>query len=175
MKKPGPGALVPLARITKTQGLRGEFRAAPLAGESVNLETIDHITLRAPDGTERAGAVERARRQKSFVVMKVAGIDTIDAAQTFVGGDVLAPETSLRALDEGEYYWYQLVGLRVIAASGRDLGVIERLFATGSNDVLVVRDGDRERYIPYTTDAVAAIDLSAKVLRLTAQEGLEEL
>ena len=52
---------------------------------------------------------------------------------------------------------------------------MENLFATGANDVLVVRRGDRERLLPYTDDAVAEVDLDAGILRLSDMDGLEEL
>ena len=66
----------------------------------------------------------------------------------------------------GEYYWADLVGLRVETVDGVELGRIEQLFETGSNDVIVVQ-GDRERLVPYIWEQVVReVDLEAGVMRV---------
>ncbi|MCB1155793.1 hypothetical protein KDL45_19180, partial [bacterium] len=57
---------------------------------------------------------------------------------------------------------------------GRVLGAVENLFATGANDVLVIGQGEDEILIPYTDDAIASIDLDAKLIVLADVEGLVE-
>jgi 16S rRNA processing protein RimM len=54
----------------------------------------------------------------------------------------------LAPCEDGEFYWTDLEGLRVVTSRGEELGVVDHLIATGSNDVMVVR-GDRERLIPF--------------------------
>ena len=67
----------------------------------------------------------------------------------------------LPALEQGEYYWTDLIGLKVVTGDGTELGVIERLFETGANDVVVVK-GDRERLIPYLPgQVITRVDLKA--------------
>ena len=66
----------------------------------------------------------------------------------------------------GECYWADLEGLRVLTLDGVELGTVASLFATGANDVLVVR-GDRERLVPFIRDTVIAeIDLDRRLLRV---------
>ncbi|HAF90280.1 MAG TPA: 16S rRNA processing protein RimM, partial [Pseudomonas sp.] len=74
-------------------------------------------------------------------------------------------------LEEGEYYWHQLQGLKVIDALGQLLGVVDHLLETGANDVLVVKPcvgslDDRERLLPYTDQCVQQIDLVAGEMRV---------
>ena len=69
--------------------------------------------------------------------------------------------SALPSTRPGEYYWADLVGLEVRTLDGVDLGRIEQLFETGSNDVIVVQ-GERERLIPYIWDQVVReVDLDA--------------
>ncbi|MCB9475916.1 MAG: 16S rRNA processing protein RimM [Deltaproteobacteria bacterium] len=166
--------LIVLATITKTQGLKGEFRARPLSGESENLGEIREVTLRLPTGQTQVHKIRNAAARKGFYVLKLAGIDHIDQAESLIGAEICARPEDLEALDEGEFYWYQLVGLRVQTHDGRDLGAVTSLFATGANDVLVVGEGKDEILIPYTDDAIASIDLDAKLIVLADVEGLVE-
>jgi len=74
-------------------------------------------------------------------------------------------------LTDGEYYWYQLVGLKVIDHLGQLLGKIDHLLETGSNDVMVVKPcagslDDRERLLPYTEQCVLAVDLVAGEMKV---------
>ena len=77
------------------------------------------------------------------------GCDDRDTAETLVGADITISRAQLPATTEaGEFYWADLVGLRVQTIEGVDLGRIAGLFETGANDVLIVQ-GARERLIPY--------------------------
>ena len=170
-----PDELVVLAKITKTQGLKGEFRAYPLSGESENLLTLKKVVIEKPSGRKMNRAVEKCRVHKGAIhVLKVQGINTIEQAQELVGGRVLARREDLASLDDGEFYWFELEGMRVFAADGRELGIVISLYATGSNDVLVVASGKKRYDIPYTDDAVESIDADEGVIRLSAQVGLIE-
>ena len=95
------------------------------------------------------------------LVARISEIEDRDQAALWVGALIRVPKSSLPKLDVGEYYWSELVGLRVKTLSDVDLGVVESLFATGSNDVMVVR-GDRERLLPYLPgQCVINIDIQA--------------
>jgi len=79
--------------------------------------------------------------------------------------------SQLPSLKDGEFYWYQLQGLKVIDLQGQLLGQIDHLLETGANDVMVVRPcagslDDRERLLPYTGQCVQSIDLQAAEMRV---------
>ena len=62
------------------------------------------------------------------------------------------PSSALPKSKRGEYYWADLEGLEVVTVEGVALGRVSHLIATGANDVLVVKDGKRERLIPFVLD-----------------------
>jgi 16S rRNA processing protein RimM len=83
-----------------------------------------------------------------------------DSAVQLVGKKIAVERKLLKTLENGEYYWLDLIGLRVFNLSGQDLGIINTLHETGANDVLEVR-GDNIVLIPYVLDVyVTAIDLA---------------
>lgn len=123
------------------------------------------ITRSGRDGIESAvlaGVVPiKIRGAGAALVARIPEIEDRDQAALWLGALIRVPKASLPKLEAGEYYWSDLVGLRVLTLAGVDLGVVESLFATGSNDVMVVR-GDRERLLPYLPgQCVINIDIQA--------------
>lgn len=124
------------------------------------LRSSDRWLLVEPDAVEAKGG---------RVFAHLAGIDDRDQARHFCQLDIHVEAAQLPGLPESEYYWHQLIGLRVIGrAAGQPvaLGQVTGLLATGAHDVLVVRgDGTaadpRERLIPYADSVVLGVDLGA--------------
>ena len=95
--------------------------------------------------------VVASQRQSKGLIVQFEGITDRDSAATLVGCDIGVLRAQLPPAAEGEYYWADLIGLRVRNRHGEDLGRVIRLLETGANDVLVVQDGDQEHLIPYVT------------------------
>jgi 16S rRNA processing protein RimM len=100
-------------------------------------------------------------------VAKLAGCNDRNAAESLVGALITIPRAELpETTQPGEFYWDDLLGLRVETLDGVDLGVIDRLFETGSNDVIVVK-GERERLLPYIwQQVVCEVDLANGLMRV---------
>jgi 16S rRNA processing protein RimM len=75
-------------------------------------------------------------------------------------------------LEDGEFFYSQIVGLSVVTTEGMTLGMVEDILVTGSNDVYVVKDGKREYLIPAIADVVKKIDLEEKTILIEVMEGL---
>lgn len=108
--------------------------------------------------------LEDGRAHKEGVIAKFKNIDDRDLAAALLDYEIWVDESELSALEEGEYYWHQLIGLEVFDAENFSFGKVENLLETGANDVLIVRDENTtERLIPYIKDQVIkSIDLDAK-------------
>lgn len=111
----------------------------------------------------------RGRWHGKTLLAKLEGVDDRDQAAELRGSEIRIATRDLPPLEEGEYYWYQLEGLRVVTTAGQDLGVVDHLMETGSNDVLVVEpdsgsiDG-RQRLIPFLPgQSVDKVDLESGV------------
>ena len=110
-------------------------------------------------GIWRPAEVTASKQQGKDIIVKLAGCDNPETAKTFTGNPIAINTQQLPALPAGEYYWKDLIGLRVVNQEGVDFGVIDSLLETGSNDVLVVK-GDRQRLLPYTDEVVKDINLT---------------
>ena len=100
------------------------------------------------------------------------GVTDRDRAETLIGAELFIPETELPELDNGTYYWFELIGIEVYTTGGDYLGRITSIFPTGSNDVYVVKDNKQEVLIPALESVVLDIDLELKRMRVDLPEGL---
>jgi len=150
---------VVLGRITGVYGVRGWVRVFSYTSPLGNILDYETWWLGGPQGWESQALLD-GRLQGRGVVAQLAKVVDRDQAKGLIGRDIAVPRAELPTLPEGEYYWADLTGLRVVTADGGDLGLVDHLFETGSNDVLVVR-GERERLIPFLRgDVVKVVDLS---------------
>lgn len=117
------------------------------------------------DGDWREAAVAGAKVQGRVLVARLAEVEDRDVAAALRGKEVAVPRSQLPQARSGEYYWADLLGLRVVNAQSQELGRIAQIMQTGSNDVLVVR-GDRERLVPFIADVIREVDTTAGVVRV---------
>jgi 16S rRNA processing protein RimM len=172
--------LIPLGEIVGTHGVRGllRFQSYGRAATALPTDRPVYLTHRPAPGSQpdsrdaRTITVEAVRPHGKVTLLRVAGVDDIDAAASLVGHALAVPEEDLPAPDPGEYYVYQLAGLDVITADGQRVGCIESSFSNGANEVLVVREGVREYLIPLIADVVSAVDLEARRVVIQPIAGL---
>lgn len=122
------------------------------------------------DAQWREVRIEAGRPQAKTIIVKIEGCDDRDAAMQLTGAVIGIRQDQLQALDNNEFYWRDLIGLRVTNKEGVELGTVQRLMETGANDVLVVRAQDREskeRLIPWTLgQAVLDVDLEQGLIQV---------
>ena len=74
------------------------------------------------------------------------------------------PGTALPPLDDGEYYWRDLIGLDLVNVRGTALGRVVNLMETGANHALVAHDGGLQRLVPFVAHVVRDVDLARRVI-----------
>jgi 16S rRNA processing protein RimM len=153
-----------LGRIVGLFGVDGCVKVESYTEPRTRIFKYRPWLLRSAAG-ERELDGAKGRAQGKGIVASLPGIADRDAAAALVGTEIWIPRSALPKPKPGEYYWADLEGLDVVTIDGRPLGTVSHLFATGANDVLVVRDGDRERMIPFVPGQfVQAVDLDARRL-----------
>ncbi|HEC13534.1 MAG TPA: ribosome maturation factor RimM [Acidiferrobacteraceae bacterium] len=112
---------------------------------------------------DKAYRLVSGRSQGKGLVASLQGCDDRDGAAQLVGANITVCAEDLPALAKGDYYWHQLIGLKVVNRDKKEFGVVASMLATGANDVMVVQ-GDRERLIPYTPEVIDKIDMDDGVV-----------
>ncbi len=119
-------------------------------------------------------SVSAVQTGREFFILKLSGIEDRGAAAKLVRSSVWIPSEKMKKLPEGEYYWRELIGLRVVTEEGRSLGRIESVFPTGSNDVYVCRAAEKEILLPAIGEVVRKIDTDRGIMIVRLLEGLTE-
>jgi 16S rRNA processing protein RimM len=167
MDEPESGDWLAVGKITGCYGLQGWVKIHSYTEPGENFLSFGRWKI-CRRGVFEPIEFDRGRRHGKGLVAHIAGVDDRTLAEAYQGLEVLAPEENLPRLEEGDFYWYQLQGLRVWCLDGENrllLGEVDYLIETGANDVLVVRAAegsidDRERLIPYLPgDVVTRVDL----------------
>jgi 16S rRNA processing protein RimM len=160
---------IPVGRVTRTHGLKGELKFFPADQDDLVVQNDQRIRL-----GEATFKIKSVRGAKSPFIVKFEGIDSIEAAQILSGQEVLVAKEDFESLPVGEYYRFEIEGLKAFDDTGKYYGVIEDVIATGSNDVYVVREDGKEWLVPMIDSVVQSIDLEQGKLIFHCVEGLFE-
>jgi 16S rRNA processing protein RimM len=162
---------IPVGKLARTHGLKGELKFYPHDPDGFGFEDGQTVKLAR---TEKLLKIQSIRGANTPFIVKIDGIDTIESAKLLTGEEVLANREDFQSLPEGEYYRFEIEGLEVFDEEGCPHGIIEEIIPTGSNDVYVVRNGDREWMLPMIDSVVKSIDLEKGKLVFHRIEGLFE-
>ncbi len=161
--------LVTLGRLGKTHGVLGWLRLISFTEPTENILTYVPWFINIGKDWQPVSEYQ-TKQQGSRLYIKFSGYDSPEKAKQLTNATIAVLRSQLPPLPAGEFYWADLAGLRVINEQNIELGIIDHLFATGSNDVLVVKNAQQECLIPYLKQVVLAIDLDAGVMRVAWQE-----
>jgi 16S rRNA processing protein RimM len=132
------------------------------------------VYLVSPEGKEIVCNVKSVRYAGEVPLLLFDGYDSPEKAKALNGWLVKVPQEDAVSLPEGQYYWYELIGMEVLSESGETLGTIVDIFETGSNDVYVMKSGSKEVYLPATKEVIKQVDRKAKQMVIHLMEGLME-
>jgi 16S rRNA processing protein RimM len=170
-----------LGRITGVYGVKGWVKVFSYTDPMEAIVDYNPWLIRAENRKNAPWSkvkLKAGKRHAKTVVAKLENCNDRDAAMAYIGTEIAIEKQQLEELtEENEFYWRDLIGLRVINQQDVELGVVKSLMETGANDVLVVvseidtEDGANketiERLIPWTmNNAIIAVDLEHKVIEV---------
>ena len=155
---------VVVGRVGGPYGVRGWCRLTSYTQPPGNIEHYAPWLIDNGAGLRRSLPVVELREHGTGLIARFDGIGDREAAMTLTGRDIVVAREALPEVDEGEFYWRDLIGLQVLDTSGRGLGAVRELIETGAHDVLVIEDrGDnRDRLIPFVDQYVLEVDIDAQ-------------
>lgn len=156
---PGDRHAIVVGRVVGVFGLRGELKVEAYTDEPSRFQELKHVHMASrPVEME----IERARAHKRSVVLKFAGVDTVDEAATLVGMELWIPREEARVLDPNEFFLQDILGAAVFDTEGASLGTIVDVLVTGGNEVFVVGGASQQLLVPAIRDALAEFSVADK-------------
>lgn len=168
-----------VGKVVNTHGLRGEVKV---------LSQTDFADVRFAAGSkllmlnEESGAslevkIVASRAHKNVYILKLEGFDDINLVEKYKGWVLKVSEANLVELDEGEYYYHEIIGCRVETGDGEELGTISEILSPGANDVWVVdppkgQGKKQQLLLPVIDDVLISVNTKEKLVTVRLMEGL---
>ena len=170
----GKGELIPIGKVWKVRGKRGEVTVAPAPGGAELFAPRKKLFLAGEEG--KTLQIERCQEHKRRLILKFAGYNSIEEVSKLVGKTLFISKEDLPSLPPDEYYRFQLIGMRVVDETGKVIGkVVNIIEVRGGTDILVVAEGEKEYLIPAVKSYFVKIDLKNSLLVSKPPEGLLEI
>lgn len=158
--------IIVLGRIGAPFGVKGSVHIHSYTEPSDNLLNYSEWLLKRKNIWESYQVLDIRKHGKGFVA-NLKGCGSREEAALLTNADIGIYREHLPLLPQNEFYWTDLIGLEVYTGAGEKLGVVDSLFETGSNDVLVVQGETKEYLIPYIPDEyVLKVDLIEKKIEV---------
>ena len=159
-----------MGRVTAPFGVKGWIKVYALTAQIGNLQDYPVWWLGQNDD-RREMRVVVAKVHGKMLVAQLEGVADREAAAALKGLDIAVPREQLPGAGKNEFYWADLIGLRVISAvvnaEQHEFGRVARIMQTGANDVLVVEGGEKDKHetlIPFISNVIRQVDLAAGVI-----------
>jgi 16S rRNA processing protein RimM len=148
-----------IGKIVGPFGIQGELKVEEHTDFPNRFKRLTTVAL----GSERREyAVQGARRHKGRVLLRLAGVETPEAARDLAGEEIAIPRGEAMPLPEGHYYLDDILGAEVFTPEGTTVGRVSDVIQTGANDVYAVMSGQQTILIPVTKDAVRELDVAGR-------------
>lgn len=166
-----------VGKLGSTYGIRGWLRIYSSTEQAESIFDYKPWFLKIK-GEWQPTELENWRHHNHEIIVKLKGVDDREAAQTLANVEIGVDLSVFPELEEGDYYWHDLIGCSVVNLEGYTMGTVTEMMETGSNDVLVVKAntkdafGKQERLIPFLYEQVVKrVDLTTKTIKVDWDAG----
>ncbi|MCD6363233.1 MAG: 16S rRNA processing protein RimM [Synergistetes bacterium] len=167
--------LIAIGKVISAHGLKGVLKIMPLTDFPERFkERKRFVFYNEEDNVVFEGDLESVSMGDRFILLKVKGCDSRERALKLVGALIKVREEELPPLQEGEYYFHQIIGLDVYTVQGERLGRVVDIIRTGANDVFQVKGEQREYMIPALKRVVREVNLKKGIMIIEPMKGLLE-
>ena len=152
-----------MGRLSSPYGVKGWIRVQSYASSPASI--ADHKVWWVKVNSRWTSIdLKGVREHQEGLIVKFTGFDDREQIAKLRGFEFGIDRHLLPSLEQGEYYWHELVGFAVINTAGESFGVIDYLFESGAQPVVVTRDEDQQRLIPWVDHIITRVDSENRIL-----------
>ena len=149
--------------IVNTHGVRGEIKMLPWLDSPEDMRGFTRCRIGGKDY-----AITACRVQNTCDLLKLEGVDTVEAAQALRGKTVTLYREDM---DEDVIFAGDLIGMEVFSQAER-IGELTQVLDYPGNQVYVVK-GEREYLVPAVKEFILSTDLDGNRMEVKLLEGME--
>lgn len=163
-----------LGRISAPFGIKGWLKIQPFGDDPLSWAEMPEWWI-SPDADAPAEQW-RATRQLACqghgpgLIVQLEASPDRNTAEALKGWFVGAPREAMPTPEQDEYFWGDLIGMKVVNLADEPLGEVDSLLSTGAHDVLRVIGGESERLIPFVASYVVEVDTDNNCIRVDWQK-----
>ena len=161
-----------IGQIVNTFGIKGEVKVVPFTDDITRFDDLKDVYVKNKKQNNKY-EVEEVKYHKSFVLLKLKGIDNMEKAETLRDSFLEVDRANAIPLEENSYYIVDLIGLEVYSDENKLLGKLEDVFNTGSNDIYIVKDElGKQILLPAISEVIKDINIEEGKIIVHLLEGL---
>ncbi|MDY4474643.1 ribosome maturation factor RimM [Mitsuokella sp.] len=169
-KRQAMAGRITIGKVGAAHGIHGELRIIPLTDFIERFAEMKEVMV----GDELLH-IESCKYHKQFVLLKFREYPVREEAMKLTGRLLTIDRSEAAPLDEGEFYTFDIIGLTVFDEAGKELGTVENVLRTGSNDVYQARTPDgAELLIPALKAVVKRIDVPGGCMVVSMPEATDD-
>ncbi len=164
-----------LGYVSKVHGLRGEVNIVLDVDYPEDYEDLKHLFLEQKSRLVPYFLEHFVLQPGNKALAKFEELDSIDQVENLVGSEVYLPITALAPLEEGQYYFHELIGFEVFDETKGLIGPIQIIYDLDTQNLLGVTHQGKEVLIPIQDGIISKVDKAAKKVYCQLPEGLLEI
>ncbi len=158
--------------ISSTHGIRGEVKVFPTTDMPERFLELKEVFLKTRKETLTL-EIQTVKFFKNMVILKFKDLDNINDIEKYRNCELYVSRGDAVDLEEDEYYYADLIGLKVVTDSDEEFGVLKDIIETGANDVYVIEKADgSETLLPAIRECILDVDMDENVMRVHLMKGL---
>jgi 16S rRNA processing protein RimM len=163
-----PDDLVELGAVRGAYGVKGWVRVEPFAGDS-NVLQASRAWWLVGAAAPRLLELTEVRQQAGLLLAKWSGCDTRETADRLKGCRIAIARSEFPRLPDGQYYWVDLIGARVVNRQGVELGRVRDLRRTAAQDLLEIEASSGRMLVPMVAEYIDEVDVGGATIRVDWQ------
>lgn len=164
---------IKIGALIKPFGLKGEMKVYSMTDFEENRFKKGNTIYMAVEADKIPLKIASYKVHKGQPIVSFENYQDINLIEKYSKAELFVRKEDLHTLPKGEYYVFQLKGLKVIDQVGNLIGEVINVEETGAHNVLrIACDNQKEVLVPYVDAFVKEVDLKKQEIRIEVIEGL---
>ncbi|OAS15030.1 ribosome maturation factor RimM [Paenibacillus oryzisoli] len=167
--------LVTVGKVVNSHGIRGELKIVPETDFPERFDVGNSLIIVDSQNKQTPVTVKTSRLHKNVFIVLFSQFSNINDVEKFKGSLLKIEAKDQQPLEEGEYYYHEIIGCKVVTEDEQELGLISEILTPGANDVWVVSlPKGKQLLLPVIDEVILKVDIPNKTIRIHLMEGLLE-